>query len=104
MLASFAAMERVAILQRLMAGRVARFRMGRWVPGRKTVPPGYVLDAKTGLLEVDERQREMIAAMLEILGSGAPSRATVMAIGKIGMKIAPRCRDRTTAALHPAEV
>jgi hypothetical protein len=87
MLASFAAMERVAILQRLMAGRVARFRMGRWVPGRKLVPPGYVLDAKTGLLEVDERQREMIAAMLEILGSGAPSRATLMAIGKIGMKM-----------------
>jgi len=87
MLASFAAMERVAILQRLMAGQIARYRMGRWIPGLKLVPPGYVLDEKTGRLEVDQAQRQTIAAMLEILGSGAPARATLMAIGKLGVKM-----------------
>jgi hypothetical protein len=34
----------------------------------KLVPPGYVLDEKTGRLEVDQAQRQTIAAMLEVLG------------------------------------
>jgi len=66
--------------------------MGRWSCGKQLIPPGYCYDAKAGLLVVDESQRETIAQVLEILGSGSSPRVQLMAIGRLGMTL-PKAVD-----------
>lgn len=73
MFSTIASMERDFIVQRLLAGRIAKWRRGEWAFGHGTVPFGYMLNANKQLVP-DLSKRDMVREMLLILGStDAPS-------------------------------
>lgn len=70
MLSWAAAMERDAIVTRLLAGRIAKWRRNEWPFGDHTIPFGYRLDEKR--LVPDESQKTIVRRMLLILSSDLP--------------------------------
>lgn len=58
--------EREAILRRLTAGLVNKYRNDLWVLNRNCIPPGHALDARGRLQRVDAMQ-PVVQRMLELL-------------------------------------
>jgi DNA invertase Pin-like site-specific DNA recombinase len=85
MFAIVASMEREWIVQRLLAGKVAKWRRGEWMPGPNSVPVGYVLDPKTRQLVVDESQRPLVLEVLKVLAYGVTPAQMQRDLDKAGL-------------------
>lgn len=83
MLTWVAAMERDAIMMRLTAGRVSRWRRGEWAFGDQIVPFGYKLI--DGHLKPDVTKRPIIREMLLLLSTDLPDAAMQQALGELGV-------------------
>jgi hypothetical protein len=97
MFASVASMERDWIVQRLLAGRVAKWRRSEWPFGKGSVPFGYKVDSKTKLLVVDESKVPAVREMLRILAFGVTPKQMqrdLDAAGVVGMKAHRRLGTR----------
>lgn len=86
MFAMVASMERNWIVQRLLAGRVAKWRRGEWPFGKATIPFGYKLDTKTRRLIPDPSKKDMVREMLLILCSDAPPSEMARQMSRLGMR------------------
>jgi DNA invertase Pin-like site-specific DNA recombinase len=85
MFAIVASMEREWIVQRLLAGKVAKWRRGEWMPGPNSVPVGYTLDPKTRQLVVDEGQRWIVEEVLKVLAFGVTPAQMQRDLDKAGL-------------------
>ena len=91
-MAAFAAMERRAVLTRLMLGRCARHRRNKWIYQPRTVPMGYKL--VRGRIKVDEDARQAVAKAIRLMGDpDVSSRELALALGAIGV-LTPQRGDR----------
>jgi DNA invertase Pin-like site-specific DNA recombinase len=79
-----AAMERDAIMMRLTAGRISKWRRGAWAFGKQIVPFGYKLDDR-GFLRPDASKRPIIREMLLLLSTDLPNKAMQTALGDLGV-------------------
>ena len=66
MVAIIAASERDAIITRLGAGKITSIRRGVWLPGPRSVPLGYRLDADSRLV-LDDGQADLLRLALDLL-------------------------------------
>lgn len=85
MFAMVASMERNWIVQRLLAGRVAKWRRGEWPFGRATIPFGYTLEAKTQRLVPDPSKRAAVREMLLVLSGDAPTSEMARQLSRVGV-------------------
>lgn len=81
-----AATERTAIVQRLLAGRIAQWRRGEWPLGRAVVPFGYTYDKKLKRLLPDETKRDAVREMILVLISDAPPSLKAAQLDEIGVR------------------
>lgn len=81
-----AATERTAIVQRLLAGRIAQWRRNEWPLGGAVVPFGYTYDKKLKRLVPDESKRDAVREMMIILSSDAPPSLKARQLDKIGVR------------------
>ena len=89
MFAQVASMERDWIVQRLLAGKIAKWRRNEWPFGKGSVPFGYKVDPKTLCLVVDEAKVPMVREMLRILAYGVTPtqmKRDLDKAGVVGMK------------------
>lgn len=75
-LAMIAAMERDLIVQRLTIGRVNRFRAGRWVFSKNSIPQPWYAD--DGFVKLDESKVEATKQMLVLLADASKTPARVV--------------------------
>lgn len=81
-----ASSERIAIVQRLLAGRVAQWRRNEWPMGQGVVPFGYTFDKPSARLVPDESKRDQVEDMLLVLCSDAPPSEKARQLDKIGVR------------------
>lgn len=81
-----AATERTAIVQRLLAGRIAQWRRGEWPLGRAVVPFGYTYDKKLKRLFPDESKKDAVREMMLVLISDAPPSLKAAQLDEIGVR------------------
>lgn len=85
-IAMMSAIERDWIVQRLMCGRIAAWRAGKWPFGNSFVPFGYRFDPDSERLEVDFSLVDTVREMLEILGQlDVPDKEMARQLGAIGV-------------------
>lgn len=91
MFATIASMEREWIVARLMAGRIAKWRRGEWLPGRSAIPFGYRFNAATRRLEADlgvrENVRQMLIALCDV---GVAPRQMLRRLASLGVTTAKK--------------
>jgi len=63
-LASVAEMERKNIIVQTMAGRMQKARDGKWNGGQ--APIGYRINSETGILEIDEKDAEVVRKIFDL--------------------------------------
>ena len=80
-----ASMERDWIVQRLLAGRVAKWRRGEWPFGKGTVPFGYYVDPNTHKLCPDPDARDAVREMLMVLSKDSPPSQLVKELNRAGV-------------------
>lgn len=69
MFSMIASMERDWIVQRLLAGRIAKWRRKEWPHGTNHVPFGHTIDPVTKELVVDVSARAAVREMMLVLGN-----------------------------------
>ncbi|MEZ0579288.1 hypothetical protein [Nocardioides sp. MH1] len=85
MFAMIASMERDWIVQRLLAGRIAKWRRNEWPFGKNTIPFGYRLDDARRLVP-DPELRPTVREMLMILSNyDTPPSELVRQLNRIGV-------------------
>ncbi|CAM3734196.1 hypothetical protein [Nocardioides zeicaulis] len=85
-LAMIASTERDWIIQRLLCGKIAHWRNGKWPWGNSTVPFGYAFDPDNVKLVCIEEMREQVREMLLILSQqNVPDSELVRQLGAIGV-------------------
>jgi DNA invertase Pin-like site-specific DNA recombinase len=80
-----ASWERDWIVQRLLAGRIAKWRRNEWPFGRRVEPLGYRVDKRSGALVPDPAQRDQVQAMMEALSADAPPTELVRRLDEAGV-------------------
>jgi DNA invertase Pin-like site-specific DNA recombinase len=81
-----AASERNAIVQRLTAGKIAKYNRGEWIGGKGVVPLGYKLDQKTLNLVLDPESYPALKATFELMADPDLSGWQVgQKIGRLGV-------------------
>ena len=86
MFAAIASMERDWIVTRLMAGRIAKWRRGEWLPGSTSVPFGYRFDPETKRLAPDASLQPAVRAMLiQLSNERVAPREMVRTLARIGV-------------------
>jgi hypothetical protein len=88
MLAMAAALERDALVSRMMAGKVNAARKNRWLQGARRVPPGYRMAEGNSLVPAPE-ERERVQAILRLIASRPTTTEFVKRLGALGLKLAP---------------
>lgn len=91
-LAMSAAMERDWIVQRMTTGRLGQWRRNEWLFGASVVPFGYVFDAKSKQLHVDEAARASVREMLVVLAGDAPPQEMQRQLARAGVTTWRRSR------------
>jgi hypothetical protein len=81
-----ASSERTAIVQRLLAGRVAQWRKNEWPLGAGSVPFGYSFDRKEKRLVMDESKRDAVREMILVLCSDAPPSLKAIELDRLGVR------------------
>jgi DNA invertase Pin-like site-specific DNA recombinase len=109
MMAWCAAMERTAIVQRLLAGRIATWRRQEWPFGSTMVPFGYDYDEDTRTIRPDPTKREAVQAMMTILASNLPAGQMALELDRAGVTPMRRYKKSGRRALfssqaHPDKV
>lgn len=84
MLCQIAAWERDWIVQRLLAGRISKWRRDEWPFGVGAVPFGYTLESSGRLVPVPEL-KEQVGEMLRILSRGLPSYECIKQLDALGI-------------------
>jgi DNA invertase Pin-like site-specific DNA recombinase len=84
MFATVASLERDWIVQRLLTGRIAKWRNNVWPHGPQTVPFGYLLDEQKRLVP-DVSKRDAVREMLLILSAEMPPAETVRQLDRAGV-------------------
>lgn len=87
MLAMAAALERDALVSRMVAGKVNAARRNQWLAGARSVPPGYELVEKT-LVPV-AADRPLVQAMLTLIVSRPTAMQFVVRAGELGLRLRP---------------
>ena len=90
MLSWTASLERDAIVQRLLAGRIAKWRRGEWAFGDATVPFGFKLESRR--LVPDGSKRAAVREMMLVLSSDAPPSEKVRQLDAAGVTMMRRHR------------
>ena len=107
-MASAAAQERSAIVERNRLGRIATARRNNWPHGKDVVPPGYML--VDGTLQPNPEDRERIGkALLAIADPNLSNRQMVERLGALGItrtRIRELHGKEATVAdvLHPRDI
>lgn len=99
MFAMVASMERDWIVQRLLTGRIAKWRRGEWPYGASTIPFGYRLNTRTKTLEIVPEHQKIVREMLLVLAGDLTPRAKLDALGGLrvtGMRNHRGLKRRTT--------
>lgn len=99
MMSAFAAMERDAVVNRMMLGRVGKHRQRKWVLGPAAVPMGYVLDDENRLV-VDSRAgvAQAVHKAVRLMGDPQVSqRELTLALGAVGVQPPGRRRGSSWA-------
>lgn len=109
MMAWCAAMERTAIVQRLLAGRIATWRRQEWPFGKSMVPFGYEWDEATSTIVPDATKREAVQQMMVVLTSDLPPAEMARQLDRIGVTPMRRTKKSGRRALfssiaHPDQV
>ena len=85
MLTQVAAWERDSIVQRMLAGRIARWHKRQWPFGRRVCPVGYRLD-DTDRLVPDPSVKAQVRNMMLILSRDLPPTEAVRQLDEAGVK------------------
>lgn len=88
MLAMAAALERDALVSRTVAGKVHAAKRNRWLPGSRSVPPGYRMFEKT-LVPVPE-DKPAVQALLRLLVQQPTPTAFVKKADELGLRLRVR--------------
>ncbi|WP_311208468.1 hypothetical protein [Aeromicrobium sp. WCS2018Hpa-31] len=80
-----AATERDAIVQRLLAGKIAKWRRNEWPFGSAVIPFGYRFDKELSTLVPMPELRPQVAEMLLVLASDVPVSEKARRLDEIGV-------------------
>ncbi|QXC61615.1 hypothetical protein KSP35_01840 [Aquihabitans sp. G128] len=78
--APIAATERNLIVQRLLIGKVNKWRRGEWLFGDNAIPPGYCLTERR--LAIDEAMVGAVKRIIELLAD--PRASSIWTVGELG--------------------